>query len=101
LPQIFSSADYQAGKTMVILVFDEGAGENGANQGIDCLAAANPDTAGCHVGFVAMSEYVAPGSGDGRTLSVYSMLASIESMWGLPLLGNAQSAPQLGSAYGF
>jgi hypothetical protein len=34
-----------------------------------------------------MSEYVTPGSGDGRTLSVYSMLASAETMWGLPLLG--------------
>jgi phosphatidylinositol-3-phosphatase len=101
LPQIFGSADYQAGNTMVILVFDEGAGENGANQGINCLAVANPDTAGCHIGFVAMSEYVAPGSGDGRTLSTYSMLASIETMWGLPLLGNAQSAPLLGQTYGF
>jgi phosphatidylinositol-3-phosphatase len=101
LPQIFSSSDYQAGNTMVILVFDEGAGENGSNQGIDCLAAANPEQAGCHIGFVAMSEYVTPGSGDGRTLSVYSMLASIETMWGLPLLGNAQTAPLLGQAYGF
>ena len=101
LPQIFSSPDYQAGKTMVILAFDEGAGENGANQGINCLTTANPDQAGCHVGFVAMSEYVAPGSGDGRTLSTYSMLASIETMWGLPLLGNAQTAPLLGPAYGF
>jgi hypothetical protein len=100
LPQIFNSADYQAGKTIVLFTFDEGLG-NGGNQGIDCLAAANPDTAGCHIGFVAMSEYVAPGSGDGRTLSVYSMLASIESMWGLPLLGNAQTAPLLGQAYGF
>jgi hypothetical protein len=101
LPQIFSSVDYQAGRTMVILVFDEGTGENGANQGIDCLTTANPTSVGCHVGFVAMSEYVSPGSGDGRTLSTYSMLASIETMWGLPLLGNAQTAPLLGQPYGF
>jgi hypothetical protein len=86
---------------MVMLVFDEGVGENGTNQGINCLAAANPDQAGCHIGFVAMSEYVAAGSGDGRTLSTYSMLATIETMWGLPLLGTAHTAPLPGQAYGF
>jgi hypothetical protein len=48
-----------------------------------------------------MRFWVMAGFGDERTLSVYSMLASAETMWGLPLLGNAQTAPLLGQPYGF
>ena len=86
---------------MVVLVFDEGAGENGANQGIDCLAAANPETAGCHIGFVAHERVRGARLRRRADVSTYSMLASIETMWGLPPLGNAQTAPLLGQAYGF
>jgi hypothetical protein len=99
LPKIFASSDYQNGNTLVILTWDEG-NESGTT-GIDCTTVANIDSAGCHVATIAMSAYVTPGTRDGKAYSDYSVLAAIENMWGLPLLGKAQTATPLGSGMGF
>ncbi len=100
LPVIFASSEYQSGKTLVLLTWDEGEG-TGGNKGINCLTAANLDTTGCHIGLVAASAYVTPGTTDGTALSLYSVLSSLETMWQLPLLGNAPSANPLGPNFGF
>ena len=99
LPKIFASPDYQNGSTMVILTWDEG-NESGST-GIDCTTVANIDSAGCHVATITMSAYVTPGTQDGKAYSDYSVLAAIENMWGLPLLGRAQTATPLASDMGF
>jgi hypothetical protein len=99
LPQIFASADYQAGKTLVLLTWDEG--NESAKSGIDCTTQSSIDTTGCHVGVVAASAYITPGTRDATRYTPYSALAAIEAMEGLPLLGRAQTATPLGPAMGF
>jgi phosphatidylinositol-3-phosphatase len=99
LPTIFASADYQAGKTLVLLTWDEG--NESATSGIDCTAQTNIDSTGCHVGVVAASAYITPGTRDATRYTPYSTLAAIENMEGLPLLGRAATATPLGPAMGF
>jgi acid phosphatase len=99
LPPIFSSSDYQAGKTLVLITWDEG--NETATTGIDCTTQANIDSAGCHVGVIAASAYITPGTRDGTRYTPYSTLAAIETMDGLPLLGRAATATPLGHGMGF
>jgi hypothetical protein len=99
LPPIFSSSDYQAGKTLVLITWDEG--NETATTGIDCTTQANIDSAGCHVGVIAASAYITPGTRDGTRYTPYSTLAAIEAMDGLPLLGRAATATPLGHGMGF
>ncbi len=99
LPKIFASADYQAGNTLVLVTFDEGV-EAAAPQGITCITQPNPDTVGCHIPTIAMSEYITPGTVDPSSYSLYSILASVEKNFGLPLLGNAQTQNPLGPGMG-
>lgn len=99
LPQIFASPDYQAGKTLVLLTWDEG--NESAKSGIDCTAQTNIDSSGCHVGLVTASAYISPGTRDATRYTPYSILAAIERMEGLPLLGSAATATPLGPAMGF
>ncbi len=99
LPAIFASPDYQAGRTLVILTWDEG--NESATKGIDCAAQTNIDSTGCHVGLVAASAYITPGTRDATRYTPYSTLAAIENMDALPLLGRAATATPLGPAMGF
>jgi hypothetical protein len=99
LPSIFASADYQAGRTIVLITWDEGS--ESAKSGIDCTAQSNIDSTGCHVGLIAASAYITPGTRDGTRYTPYSTPASIEAMHGLPLLGGAQTATPLGHGMGF
>jgi phosphatidylinositol-3-phosphatase len=99
LPVIFSSADYQSGKTLVLLTWDEG--NESATPGIDCTTQTNIDSSGCHVGLVAASAYITPGTKDATRYTPYSTLAAIENMEGLPLLGRAATATPLGPGMGF
>lgn len=99
LPSIFASAGYQAGNTIVLITWDEG--NESATKGIDCTAQSNIDSTGCHVGLVAASAYITPGTRDGTRYTPYSTLASIETMDGLALLGRAQTAIPLGPGMGF
>jgi hypothetical protein len=99
LPQVFASADYQAGRTLVLLTWDEG--NESSTSGIDCTTQANIDSTGCHVGLIAASAYITPGTRDATRYTPYSTLAAIETMEGLPLLGRAGTATPLGHAMGF
>jgi phosphatidylinositol-3-phosphatase len=99
LPKIFSSAGYQAGNTLVLITWDEG--NETATAGIDCTTQANINTSGCHVGLITASAYITPGTVDATRYTPYSMLAAIETMDGLPLLGRAATATPLGPAMGF
>jgi hypothetical protein len=72
-----------------------------AKAGIDCTTQADIDAAGCHVGVIAASAYITPGTRDATRYTPYSTLAAIETMDGLPLLGRAQTATPLGPGMGF
>ena len=99
LPAIFASSDYQAGKTLVLVTWDEG--NETAKAGIDCTTQVDIDASGCHVGVIAASAYITPGTRDATRYTPYSTLAAIEAMDGLPLLGRAQTATPLGPGMGF
>jgi hypothetical protein len=99
LPQIFQTPDYQEGRTIVILAWDEG-NESGS-KGIDCTTQSSIDSTGCHVALLAMSATITPGTVVASAYSHYSVLAAIERMWGLPLLGRAQTVTPLGPGMGF
>ena len=99
LPSIFASSDYQAGRTLVLITWDEG--NETAKAGIDCTAQADIDASGCHVGVIAASAYITPGTRDATRYTPYSTLAAIETMEGLSLLGRAQTATPLGPGMGF
>jgi hypothetical protein len=99
LPKIFSSAGYQAGNTLVLITWDEG--NEMATTGIDCATQTNIDSSGCHVGLIAASAYITPGTVDATRYTPYSTLAAIETMEGLPLLGRAATATPLGPGMGF
>jgi acid phosphatase len=99
LPKIFSSAGYQAGNTLVLVTWDEG--NETATTGIDCTTQANIDASGCHVGLIAASTYITPGTVDATRYTPYSTLAAIETMDGLPLLERAATATPLGPGMGF
>ena len=77
LPKIFASAGYQAGNTLVLITWDEG--NEMATTGIDCTTQANIDTSGCHVGLIAASAYITPGTVDATRYTPYSTLAAIET----------------------
>ena len=72
-----------------------------AKAGIDCTAQANIDSSGCHVAVLAASAYITPGTQDATRYTPYSILAAVENMEGLPLLGSAATATPLGPAMGF
>jgi hypothetical protein len=83
LPQVFSSAEYQAGKTAVFLTWDE-----------DNLFSFN------HVATLVAAPSVAPGTTSGTAFNHYSMLRTTEEMLGLgTFLGNAATATSMRSAF--
>jgi len=102
LGTIFQSSDYQQGQTLVLEMWDEGqqSGKTIVN-GADCTAVSNIDTSGCHVALIAASAYITPHTTDATPYSHYSVLAALETMWGLPLINRAQTAPPLAPAMGF
>ena len=97
VPRITSTAAFSNG--LLLITWDEG--NESATKGIDCTAQSNIDSTGCHVGVVAASAYITPGTRDGTRYTPYSTLASIETMDGLALLGRAQTATPLGPGMGF
>lgn len=73
-PAIFASPQYQAGNTVVIVVWDEGSGTNE------------------NIPYIVISPYTAPGcqvTVAGETFNHYSTIKGIEQNFHLPLLGNA------------
>ncbi|HEY3765527.1 MAG TPA: alkaline phosphatase family protein [Gaiellales bacterium] len=99
LPAIFATPDYQAGKTIVLITWDEG--DEATPKGIDCTVQTDIDATGCHVGLIAASAYLTPGTQDATRYTPYSTLAAIETMDALPLLGQSQTATPLGPGMGF
>ena len=83
MPRVFSSAEYQAGRTAVFLTWDE-----------DDSSSSN------HIATLVMAPSVAPGTTSGTAFNHYSMLRTTEELLGLgSFLGNAATATSMRSAF--
>jgi hypothetical protein len=97
IQSIQQTADYQAGRTLVFVTFDEGqAGTPGEN----CTDPANTDPS-CHVATIAVAAGVQPVA-DPTFYTHYSMLRACEEALGITtFLGNAATAPDMRAGMGF
>ena len=83
LPKVFSSAEYQAGKTAVFLTWDE-----------------DDNFSGNHIATLVMAPSVARGTTSGTAFNHYSMLHTTEELLNLgSFLGNAATATSMRSAF--
>jgi hypothetical protein len=78
VPQILDTTSYRAGTTALFIVWDEPT------------PLAN----------VVVAPTVRPGTVSGTAVNQYSLLRATEEMLGLPLLGQAASAPDLRTIFG-
>jgi hypothetical protein len=84
---IVAGPDYQSGRLAIAIVYDEGSG-SGTN---------SPST----VPAIFMSQFVPPGRTSNVGFTHYSLLAAAEDIAGVPRLGNAATAANLRTAFGF
>jgi phospholipase C len=95
LPRLLAMPSYRAGKTLIIITFDEGL-EDSSTHGVDCT---NPsyyrDHPDCHIPTVVVSPYIVPGKADGRDLNLYSLLGTTQDILGLPRLAKARGEPSM------
>jgi phospholipase C len=82
IPMILAGPDYQNGRLLVVVVFDENAGASG-NQVYAAL----------------LSKRIAPGTTSSTNFTHYSLLRTTEEILGLPLLGSAAGASSMRSAF--
>jgi phospholipase C len=87
LPRLTAMPSYRAGKTLILVTFDEGSG---GTAGVDCTKptyfATHPD---CQIPTVVVSPYIAPRTTDGTDLNLYSLLGTTEDILGVPRLARA------------
>jgi hypothetical protein len=84
LPKVFSSSEYQAGKTAVYITWDE-----------------DDSSLGNHVATILIAPSVKPGTQSSTLFNHYSMLRTTEEQLGLSLLGNGATATSMRGAFGF
>jgi phosphatidylinositol-3-phosphatase len=83
LPVIFASPDYASGRLLVVLTWDEAAGDSSN-----------------HVPAIVASRRTRPGTVSGTRFTHYSLLRTTEGLLGLPLLRNAARATSMRAAFG-
>jgi phosphatidylinositol-3-phosphatase len=96
VPEILASPAYQAGRTVVLVTWDEG--DSGGTS--DC--ATDTSAPGCHVATIVISPTTRPGTRSDRLFNHYSLLSTTERLLGLPAtLGAAaeQSTADMRSAF--
>jgi hypothetical protein len=81
LPSLLGSSEYRAGKSVIFVTFDEGSGSN-------------------QVVTLVIAPPVHPGARSATAFTHYSLLRTTEELLGLGLLGDAQSAASMRSAFG-
>lgn len=86
IPRVVGSPAYRAGRTALVVTWDEGAG---GQAGHACLA--RPDVS-CRIATVVVSPTTRPGTRVAARLSHYSLLEATSRMLGMPLLGHARDA---------
>jgi hypothetical protein len=99
VPRIQASPAYAQGG-MIVITWDEGSGPSPASSGACCDQQTGPNTpspgiagpGGGRTGTVVLSQFVAPGSVNDTPYNHYSLLRSIEDLFGLGHLGYAGRA---------
>jgi phospholipase C len=82
VPELLASSTYRAGRTMLVITFDENSGAPG-NQ----------------IWTAVVAPSVRPGTRSGRHFTLYGVLRTTEEVLGLPLLGEARSATSMRRAF--
>jgi acid phosphatase len=93
LPLITATKTYQAGNTLIFIVWDEG---EPATTGYNCV---NSSQAQCHVAAIVVAPSVKAGAKVSTDFSHYSMLKTIEDIFGVPELGGAKTAKSMASGF--
>lgn len=94
LPAILNSHEYRDGSTAVFITWDEG---HGGTVGEKC--ATNTADESCHIATIVISPSTTPGTWSAALFNHYSLLRTAEQLLGLPLLGQASSAPGMTAAF--
>ncbi len=91
LPRVLASRNYRAGRSAVILTWDEG---KGGRRGENCRRTRDRS---CHVVTVVIGPSTRPGTRSAIPIDHYALLKTTEELLGLPLLGHAgdPSTPSL------
>jgi hypothetical protein len=84
VPKLISSAEYQAGKTAIVITWDE-----------DDSSMSN------QVATIVIAPSVKPGTTSATQFTHYSLLRTTEEQLGLPLLANAATATSMRSAFNY
>jgi hypothetical protein len=84
VPQLTSSAQYQAGKTAILITWDE-----------------DDSTQNNQVATLVIAPSVKPGTQSTTLFNHYSLLRTTEEQLGLPLLAGAQTATSMRSAFNY
>jgi hypothetical protein len=84
VPKLMATPEYRSGTTVIFITWDESESDTGPN----------------HVPLVVISPYT-HAIVDGHAYTHYSLLRTTEQLLGLPLLGNARTAPSLIGRFGF
>ena len=94
LPQIINSKAFQDGGTILLTWDERGYSSHGlAAYPMPVTFAEAPQTSGGPVGMIVISSRLAAGTQWTQVLSHYSVLRALETAYGLPLLGDAATAP--------
>jgi hypothetical protein len=101
VPEIMSSPAYRA-DGMLVITFDEADTDDasaccGEPTGPNVTAPGETGPGGGRIGAVVLSRYVTPGTVSNLPYNHYSLLRSMENIFGLSYLGYADSATQFGS----
>lgn len=100
IPRLTAMPSYQAGKTLIIMTWDEGNG--GEVSGSDCtdpvVYSSQPS---CQIPTIIVSPYVTPGTTDAADHNLYGLLGDVQDILGYPRLGRAVGADSLRPGLGF
>jgi phosphatidylinositol-3-phosphatase len=99
IPRLTAMPSYLAGKTLIIITFDEGGAGTVA---VDCTNptyyVSHPD---CNIPTLVISPYIVPGTTDASSHNLYSLLATTEDILGYPRLGQALTQPTMRTGLSF
>jgi hypothetical protein len=100
IPDLTKMPSYQAGRTLIVITWDEGNGK--ATVGVDCTDPTYYAThLDCDIPTIVVSPYVWAGATDSSDHNLYGLLATFEDMLGLRRLGRAVGQSSLRPGLGF
>lgn len=101
IPRLTAMPSYQAGRTLIVITWDEG--DKTGNHGIDCTDPAVYSIAGnyCWIPTIVVSPYISPGATDGQDHNLYGLLATAQDILGLARTNRAVGQTSMRAGLGF